>query len=189
MRGQTIKVKMKKPVCSILILLAIALSGVSACMRSSDCFSEEVFCAALVTDTLGIEDHGINQDTWAGMEEAKTNGHADQIEYIESIDTRDYEKNINYFAERGFDVIFTTGIGLRDETLLYFAGYNQIADRFRSLCIGKKIIIAKEYGISADPLYLVDNALDIASGITSFLAQRIQIECAELAIIRTTSRA
>jgi len=117
MRRQTIQVKIKKPVRSVLILLAIALSGVSACMRSSDCFSEEVFCAALVTDTLGVHDHGANQDTWTGMEEAKTNRHADQIEYIESVDTRDYEKNITYFAERGFDVIFTTGVGLRDETL------------------------------------------------------------------------
>ncbi len=98
-------------------ILTIVALGISACMQSSDCFSDKVFCAALVTDTLGIEDHGANQDTWTGMEDAKTNGHADQIEYIESVDTRDYEKNITYFAERGFDVIFTTGVGLRDETL------------------------------------------------------------------------
>ncbi len=139
MRRQKIQVKMKKPVRSVLILLAIALSGVSACMRLSDCFGEEVFCAALVTDTLGIEDHGVNQDTWAGMEESKTNGLVDQIEYIESVDTRDYEKNINYFAERGFDVIFTTGIGLRDETLRsadryadsVFVGMNQPQEETR----------------------------------------------------------
>ena len=138
MRHQPIQVKMKKPVRSILIL-AIVLSGISACMQSSDCFSEKVFCTALVTDTLGIQDHGANQDTWAGMEDAKANGHADQIEYIESVDTRDYEKNISYFAERGFDVIFTTGIGLRDETLRsadryadsVFVGMNQPQEEIR----------------------------------------------------------
>ena len=65
-----------------------------ACMQSPDCFSEELFCAALVTDTLGINDHGMNQDTWSGLEEAKANGLVDRIEYIESVDTRDYEKNI-----------------------------------------------------------------------------------------------
>jgi basic membrane protein A len=67
------------------------------------------------------------------MEEAKTNGAVDQTDYIESVDTRDYEKNIAYFAEKGYDIIVTTGIGLRDETLraadLYpdsiFVGMNQ----------------------------------------------------------------
>jgi basic membrane protein A len=102
-------------------------------MKSSDCFREDVFCAGLVTDTLGIEDHGINQDSWLGLQNAKANGVVDQIAYIESVDTRDYEKNIAYFAEHGYDTIITAGIGLRDETQrgadLYkgvvFVGLNQ----------------------------------------------------------------
>ncbi len=92
-----------------------------------------------MTDTLGIDDHGINQDTWTGLEEAKTNGLVDQIGYIESIDTRDYEKNIVYFAEQGYDVIITTGVGMDDETLraadLYpdtvFVGMNQPQEEVR----------------------------------------------------------
>ena len=120
-------------------ILIIVLFGIPACMQSSGCYSKEIFCAALVTDTLGIDDHGINQDTWAGLEEAKTNGLVDQIEYIESVDTRDYEKNIVYFAEKGYDVIITTGIGLDDETLrsadLYpdsvFVGMNQPQEEVR----------------------------------------------------------
>jgi basic membrane protein A and related proteins len=107
--------------------------NVSSCLPSSDCFDEEVFCAALVTDTLGIDDHGINQDAWAGLQESQHNGTTNQIEYIESVDTRDYQKNIDYFAKKGFDVIITSGIGLLDETLhssdLYpdsvFVGLNQ----------------------------------------------------------------
>jgi len=128
-----------KPVRSIIILLTIAMFGLTACQQSSDCFREDVFCAGLVTDTLGIEDHGMNQDTWAGLEEAKANGLVDRVEYIESVDTRDYEKNIAYFAEKGYDVIITTGIGLRDETLrgadLYpdtvFVGMNQPHEEVR----------------------------------------------------------
>lgn len=88
-----------------------------ACMQSSDCFNENVFCAALVTDTLGLQDHGLTQDTWAGLEQAKTDGLIDQIAYIESVDTRDYEKNISYFAQKGFDAIITVGVGMQDETL------------------------------------------------------------------------
>ncbi len=114
-------------------ILAIVFSSLTACLRSSDCSREDVFCAGLVTDTLGIEDHGINQDAWAGLQNAKANGSVDQIAYIESVDTRDYEKNVAYFAERGYDVIITSGVGQRDETLrgadLYadvvFVGINQ----------------------------------------------------------------
>ncbi len=133
MRSQTIQVKITKPVRSVIIILAIAVLGITACLQSSDCSSDKVFCAALVTDTLGVQDYGTNQGTWAGLEEAKANGLVDRIEYIESVDTRDYEKNIAYFAQNGFDVIVTTGVGLRDETLrsadLYldsvFIGMNQ----------------------------------------------------------------
>lgn len=86
-------------------------------MQSPDCFHAGVFCAALVTDTLGLDDHGVNQNAWAGLDAAKAAGLADQIAYIESIDARDYEKNIAYFADRGYDVIVVSGIGLKDETL------------------------------------------------------------------------
>jgi basic membrane protein A len=97
------------PCCFILFL--------SACVQSSDCFREDVLCAALVTDTQGIEDQDMNQDTWAGLEQAKADGIVQRVEFIESIDSRDYEKNINYFADLGFDVIFTVGAGMDDETL------------------------------------------------------------------------
>lgn len=114
-------------------LLAMMSLAITACSSSSDCFRKEVFCAALVTDTLGIEDHGINQDAWAGLLDAKENQLADRVEYIESVDARDYEKNIAYFADRGYDLIFTSGISLDDATLHFaelepdsaFVGLNQ----------------------------------------------------------------
>jgi basic membrane protein A len=107
---------MFKSVGAVVVILTVAFV-LSACAQSSDCFQEDVFCAALVTDTQGIEDHGMNQDIWAGLEKAKADGIVQRDEYIESIGTRDYEKNIAYFAEQGFDVIFTVGVGMDDETL------------------------------------------------------------------------
>jgi basic membrane protein A len=104
-------------------LLAIALAGFPACMQSPDCFRKDVFCAGLVTDTLGINDHGLNQDTWLGLTQAKEAGYLDQIAYIETVDPRDGEKNIAKFARDGFDVIITVGMGLRIETL-HFADLN-----------------------------------------------------------------
>jgi basic membrane protein A len=119
---------------------AIVALGLTACAQSSDCFRKDVFCAGLVTDVLGINDHGMNQYTWAGLEEAKANDLVDHVDYIESVDTRDYEKNIAYFAEKGYDMIITTGVGMRDETLrgadLYpnsvFVGMNQPQEEVRS---------------------------------------------------------
>lgn len=106
----------------MLFILAIMLSGVSACTQSPDCFGEDVFCAALVTDTRGLHDFGLNQDTWTGLQRSKADGVVDQIAYIESVDVRDYEKNITFFVNAGYDVIVTSGIGLHDATL-------RIADR------------------------------------------------------------
>ncbi|HRQ22701.1 MAG TPA: BMP family ABC transporter substrate-binding protein, partial [Anaerolineales bacterium] len=97
--------------------LAVFLASLAACQRPPDCFREDVFCAALVTDTLGIKDHGANQEAWAGLQAAKSTGLADHVAYIESVDTRDYNKNIRYFADKGYDVIVTTGAGMHDETL------------------------------------------------------------------------
>ena len=121
------------------ILLAIALAGLPACMQSPDCFRKDVFCAGLVTDTLGINDYGLNQDTWLGLTQAKEAGYLDQIAYIETVDPRDGEKNILKFAEDGYDVIVTIGMGLRNETLhfvdLYpasvFIGIDQADDEIR----------------------------------------------------------
>jgi len=90
----------------------------------------------LVTDTRGLKDFGINQDTWAGLEQSKANGVVDQIAYIKSIDKRDYEKNIAFFVKAGYDVILTSGIGLQSATLRsadlhpdsVFVGMNQADD-------------------------------------------------------------
>ena len=114
-------------------ILVFVLLSLSACKQSPDCLHEDVFCAALVTDTKGLDDYGMNRDTWAGLEQSKADGMVDQIAYIESVDTRDYEKNIAFFVDAGYDVIVTSGIGLREATLrsadLYpdsvFIGMNQ----------------------------------------------------------------
>lgn len=99
------------------------MASLMACQQSPDCFREDVVCAALVTDTLGIDDYGMNQDAWEGLQAAKADGLADEVAYIASVDTRDYEKNIAYFANRGYDVIFTTGVGIQDEMLRVADGH------------------------------------------------------------------
>ncbi|MEP7137247.1 MAG: BMP family ABC transporter substrate-binding protein [Chloroflexota bacterium] len=101
----------------LICLLAIVVLGIPACTQSPDCFRKDVFCAALVTDTRGLNDYGINQDTWAGLEQSKANGDVDQIANIASVDKRDYEKNIAFFVNAGYDVVITSGIAMQDATL------------------------------------------------------------------------
>jgi len=101
----------------LICFLVITLLGMPACTQSPNCSSKAVFCAALVTDTRGLNDFGMNHEAWVGLEQSKVEGVANQVAYIESVDTRDYEKNINFFVNAGYDVIVTSGIGLRDVTL------------------------------------------------------------------------
>lgn len=98
-------------------VLLVALLGISACSPPPDCHRAEVFCAALVTDTQGLNDLGLNQNTWAGLQQSQADGVIDHAACIESVDVRDYEKNIAYFVDAGYDVIVTSGPGLRSATL------------------------------------------------------------------------
>ncbi len=98
-------------------IFALAILALTSCSQAPDCFREDVFCAALATDTRGLNDFGLNQDTWAGLQQSKADGVVDQIAYIESVDARDYEKNVAFFVNSGYDVIVTSGIGMQDATL------------------------------------------------------------------------
>src|SRR5574342_652534 len=95
----------------------MAVLGSPACTPSPDCFQPEVFCAALVTDTRGLHDFGINQDTWTALQRSKAEGAVDQIAYIESVDASEYEKSLTFFGNAVDYVSVTSGIGLRDATL------------------------------------------------------------------------
>jgi basic membrane protein A len=63
-------------------------------------------------------------------------GTVDEIELIESVDVRDYEKNVAFFAQKRYDAIITTGIGLTEATIRsaalfpgsVFIGINQTPD-------------------------------------------------------------
>ena len=122
---------------SMLIALVIVVSSINACTSAPDCVRKEIFCAALVTDIKGLDDFGMNHATWDGLTQSKADGVVDQIAYIESVDKRDYEKNITFFVNAGYDVIITSGAGIQAATLrsadLYpdsvFIGMNQTDDK------------------------------------------------------------
>ncbi|MGE5249485.1 MAG: BMP family ABC transporter substrate-binding protein [Bacteroidota bacterium] len=99
----------------------IALSGLmllSGCgAPAPDCARPEVLCVGLVSSTAGLQDHGLNQSAWETLQQAQAHGIAARVDAIETVDARDYAKNIAVFVQDRYDVIISSGAGLRDETL------------------------------------------------------------------------
>ncbi|MBE3066297.1 MAG: BMP family ABC transporter substrate-binding protein [Chloroflexi bacterium] len=100
---------MKKLHAAMAILLLILLVAPGCTPVSLDCAQPEVFCVGLVTDIGRRDDQAYNQAAWEGIQQAKSDGVADWIASIETIDARDYGENIRVFAEAGYDVIVTVG--------------------------------------------------------------------------------
>ncbi len=125
---------------SRVFLLFIILLMASACsVQPPDCADPQVFCVGLVTTTEGLNDHAFNQAAWEAMQITHSEGILQAAEYIESVDSKDYAKNIDAFALDGYDLVITTGMGLRDETLqaadlypeMVFIGIDQAGEETR----------------------------------------------------------
>lgn len=81
---------------------------------AGDCASEEVLCVGLVTDVGKIDDKSFNQSAWEGVQASV----ADQSDFIETQDSKDYATNIGTFLDQGYDVIVTVGFALGEATLI-----------------------------------------------------------------------
>jgi basic membrane protein A len=99
----------------LLVIAALVLPACAPGGGAPDCSSEDVFCAALVTDVGKINDKTFNQSCWEGVQQAETDGVADQIQYIETTDGKDYAKNIATFGDAGYDAIVTCGFNLTND--------------------------------------------------------------------------
>jgi basic membrane protein A len=82
---------------------------------ASGCASEDVLCVGEVTDTGGIDDRSFNETAWKGAQDAETELGA-QVQYLESQQQTDYERNINEFLDQDYDLIVTVGFLLGDAT-------------------------------------------------------------------------
>ncbi|HLD93851.1 MAG TPA: BMP family ABC transporter substrate-binding protein [Anaerolineales bacterium] len=97
-------------------MLLTACGGGGGAATAPDCTKSDVFCAGLVTDTGKVDDKSFNQGCWEGLQAAKTAGDADWIQYVETTDSKDYDKNIAIFTDAGYDVIVTCGFNLTNQT-------------------------------------------------------------------------
>jgi basic membrane protein A len=81
-----------------------------------NCSKEEIFCVGLVTDVGKVNDKSFNQSAWEGLQKSKSDGTANLVQFIETVDAKDYAKNIATFGDAGFDVIVTVGFALNEAT-------------------------------------------------------------------------
>jgi basic membrane protein A len=96
------------------LLMIVALALPACAPATPDCKSNSVVCAALVTDVGKVNDKSFNQSCWEGVQQAKTDGVADQVQYIETTDAKSYGPNIDTFAAAGYDAIVTCGFNLTE---------------------------------------------------------------------------
>lgn len=116
----------------ILITLATSLVIVRS-PSPPDCADERTFCIGLVTTEEGLEDGGLNQQTWEALRRSRV---ADRVEHLESQDSRDYLPNIVFLVEEHYDLVVTVGPEAKEATIqaakryphTYFIGVDQHQD-------------------------------------------------------------
>jgi basic membrane protein A len=113
------------PLFAILVIAAMVLAGCASQGASTDCSSPDVFCVGLVTDVGKIDDKSFNQSTWEGVQQAEKELGA-QVKYIETTDSKDYDKNIATFADEKYDVIVTVGFALGEASIAAAKKYPDI---------------------------------------------------------------
>ncbi len=90
---------------------------------ASNCARPEIFCVGLVTAFGKVDDHGLNQSAWEGVQQALNEGLIYKADFIETVDARDRAKNIRTFLEDGYDLIVTVGISMDEDTRLAADGW------------------------------------------------------------------
>src|SRR5512143_478506 len=106
---------MKKLYVLLAVLLVAAMILPACAPATPNCKDEKTFCVGLVTDVGKINDKSFNQSAWEGVQKAEKELGA-TVQYIETADAKDYDKNIATFADEGYDVIVTVGFGMGEAT-------------------------------------------------------------------------
>jgi basic membrane protein A len=99
-----------------LLVSAMVLPACAPAAAGGDCTDAETFCVGLVTDVGKVNDKSFNQSAWEGVQRAQAELGA-TVQYIETADSKDYEKNIATFADEGYDAIVTVGFGMGEATV------------------------------------------------------------------------
>jgi basic membrane protein A len=110
---------MYKKLSLTMAVIMIATMFLVACKAAAptevDCAKAEMLCVGLVTGLGGVDDKSFNQSAWAAVQQAQTDLGA-IINYIETIDAKDYQANMQLFIDKGYDIIVTVGFSMGTAT-------------------------------------------------------------------------
>lgn len=101
---------MLKRINFTLAFVLITAMALTACSSSGSQLK-----VGLVTDTGGVNDKSFNQSAWEGVQKAGEE-FGWEVNFIESKQPTDYEKNIDQFATEKYDVIVSVGFLMGDAT-------------------------------------------------------------------------
>jgi len=116
---------MKKQHVLLVTFLTVAMLLPACAPATNDCAREDVFCVGLVTGVGKINDKSFNQSAWEAVQQTEQELGA-RIQYIETIDAKDYAENIATFGDDGYDVIVTVGSALHESTVAAATTYPNI---------------------------------------------------------------
>jgi basic membrane protein A and related proteins len=159
---------MKKVYLVFVALLVAALTLPACGPTAPDCTQPDVFCVGLVTDVGKVDDRSFNQSTWEGVKQAEADLGA-YVQFIETTDSKDYDKNIATFADAGYDVIVTVGFALGEATIAAAQKYPNI------YFIGVDQFQAEEYPNLAGLIFPEDQAGFLVGALAAMMTKTGQI--------------
>jgi len=105
--------KLVIPVSAAALLLAGCAAAPDATPSGSA--SASAYCARMVTDSGGLEDHSFNQASWGGMQDAQQQYGIDVQPYVSRSDD-DLAPNVEQAADSGCQFVLTVGWSLAEAT-------------------------------------------------------------------------
>jgi len=100
-------------VVSLLVVVSMLLG---ACGPTSLTGGGKIKNIGFSTDVGRIDDKSFNQAGWEGVQAAGKELGA-EVKYVVTTDAKDYFKNIQQFADAGYDVIVTSGFAYGEKTI------------------------------------------------------------------------
>ena len=102
-------------VAAPLVLVACGGNTSNSASNSTSC---KPFKVGLVTDVGKLSDKSFNATSWQGVLDAQADKSlCIQSKYIESNQPTDYAKNMQTFADQGYDMVIAVGFLMADDTL------------------------------------------------------------------------
>jgi len=114
-------------VIAAAVLVAFACGGTGGSSSSSGSGCSKTLKVGLVTDVGKLSDKSFNANSWQGVLDAQSDKSlCVQGRAIESNQPTDYQKNMQTFADAGYDVVVAVGALMSDDSVAFATSHSNI---------------------------------------------------------------